>query len=94
MTEYQYITFDQKVTTWIRHLVQVRGVSTREEAIEKVKQSILRDNIFTDPDIFPVDLHELVDCEEPMTVEENGGESTIEILGNKNQPIWNNAEVS
>lgn len=90
--DYQYVTLDEKVTTWLRHLVQVRNVNNYEEAVEKVKDLIIKDELFNHPDIFPVESQELSDCEVPMTIEENNGEATVEILDNKCETIWKNTE--
>lgn len=87
-----YVILDEKVTTWVRHKIQVKHCACYNEAVEKVIQAINSNmGIYcADTDVCPMDSEELCDTEEPMTVSENGGFDTLEILDKNYQVTWDN----
>jgi hypothetical protein len=89
MSDY-YIHVDEKVTTWLRHTVKVENCSSYKEAVEKVIKAIQDDNLYSSDSVEPVDSEELCDTETSMTIEENEGFHTVEILDEEYQPIWDN----
>ncbi len=88
-----YVTLDEKVITWVRNTVQVKNCNSYREAVKKVVDSInSNEGIYcSNSDIYTVDSEELCDTEEPMSVSENEGFPTVEIL-EKHNVIWNNVD--
>lgn len=88
-----FVSLDEKVTTWVRHTIQVNDCKSYKEAVDKVVNSI-KDNFglyCSGKDMFSVGSEELYETEEP--VKENNGFPTIEILGKKaGQVVWNNVD--
>ena len=85
---------DFKVTTWER-------VQIPEEIKEDVLNKIKTGEINSADDIFSEFDHENLSCDvideiptEQMSVEENGGSSTIEVYKDKDTPttLWQNGE--
>lgn len=83
--------FDFKITTWER-------VNVSEEHEQEVLQAIKEGKITSANDIFcflagkedvNIECIKLTDVEEQMTVEENGGCSTIEVIDNGKE-VFNN----
>ncbi len=87
------VTFDQKVTAWVRNTVTVKAES-QKEAIEKVaKAAKFSQYVDIDNDITYEESVELWETEEPMTVETNEGEHTVEILDPRTREvIWDNID--
>lgn len=80
---------DFKITTWER-------VEIPEGMEEQVLKAIKEGKIVSANDIWNEAYHEELDCikldiEEQMTVEENGGASTIEVIENE-KTIYQNGE--
>ena len=84
----------EKVTTWLRHTIGVENVNSKQEAIDKVINCYKsgRDP-WTEDRMCVLDTEEQYDTEETMTVEENGGCSTIEIVDKSGQVVWGNGKV-
>lgn len=83
----------EKVTTWLKHTIQVDNVRSRQEAIDVVIDYYKGENEPPyEDDLYTVTTEELCECEETLTPEENGGHSTIEITDN-NKVVWNNGTV-
>jgi hypothetical protein len=89
-----YVHFDEKVTTWIRNTVAVKGCSSYKEAAEKVIKNIKNDHFeyYTNSDISICDTEEMSDCEEPLSPSENGQMDTIEVLDEDYQVMWDNVD--
>lgn len=91
---------DQKVTVWNRTSFEITA-ETEEEAREIAKQFINRggENEVAETDDERVDFIEtetLYDTEEPMSVEENGNQPTLELYVESVSPdsmIANNANI-
>jgi len=79
--------FDFKITTWER-------VSVEPEHEEQLLRLIKEGTITCADDCFSYDFDvqcvKLSDSDEPMTPEENGGCSTIEIIGNNGENVFTN----
>lgn len=88
------VTFDQKCTTWVRNVVDVVADS-QQEAIDKLAKAALHsDYIDIDDDITYEESVELCENEEPMSIKENNGCSTIEILDPRTKDvIWDNVDM-
>lgn len=88
-----YVTFDQKVTVWVRNVVTVNAKS-QQEAIEKVGKAIEHsDYADVDEDITYEESSELVETEQPMSIKDNAGCATVEILDPKSKEvIWDNVD--
>lgn len=85
------VAVDQKVTVWVRTTYNVNNVSSKEEAIKKVIDSIEDEIDFYDyasDDIIPVSSEDLIETECPMSVSENDGEPTIEVMDD--DTVWDN----
>jgi len=87
------LTIDRKVTVWTREHHTVKA-KTREEAAK-----FLVDGLHADMDTFLLEssnerFEYLSDSETPMTIQENGNASTIEITDFKKPEdgIWNNRD--
>ncbi len=85
------VTFDQKCTVWVRNTVSVEA-NSYQEAVDKVgkaaKKYLWVDSI---PDITYEESNELLETEEPLTIQENSGADTIEILDPRTKDvIWDN----
>ncbi len=91
----EYVTVNEKMTTWVRHIFQVDNVTSKQEAIDKVVEVYKKDYdpAYDDKDIEIVDSIEMCDCEESMSVKENGGYATIEVMNENNKVIWDNGEI-
>ena len=82
----------EKVTTWLRHVIGVEDVNSHQEALNKVIECYKEDiDPWDEDNICILDSEEQYETEESMTVEENGGCSTIEIINKNNQVVWDNA---
>lgn len=83
------IKVDTKVYTWIRNTVEVEADSINE-ALCKVINSIKKNqDLFNNEALTIVSSEELTDTEEQMSVDDNAGCSTIEVMYN-NKVIWDN----
>lgn len=82
--EYQFYV-DQKHTIWYRSYFTVNAMSY-EEATEKVSQMFRDDELPTD------DWDILFDTVEEMTLEDNGGASTIELYTEDGDLVLQNGE--
>ncbi len=88
-----YITVDQKVITWLRETIYVKNVQNEQEAIQKVINSIeLNRDIISNEDVHFVETEELYDLDEPLSPDDNGGCSTIEIIDKQHNIIWDNVD--
>lgn len=83
----EYIIINEKVTTWIRRTIQVSNVNSTEEAINKVIQ-FCKENKYSE-DITVFDSEELPECEEAVSLEDNNGDPTIDIVFN-GDIVWDN----
>lgn len=87
--EKHYVRVNEKVTTWLEHTFQV-AANSEDEAINKIIDCYKRgDDPFCEKEIYIVDSQEMVECETPISIKENDGFSTIEVLKNK-KVIWEN----
>lgn len=88
----EYVSVNEKVTTWIRTTYQVKNVDSQEEALEKIVE-IYKSNkdVLTSKDVEPYGTEELFECEEYMSPEDNSGEATIEIVDASGNIIWDNS---
>lgn len=75
------LSLDQKETRWWRLDYDIEA-ETLEEAIDKIKDGNNDDYFYSE---------EVSDCSEPMSIEENGGEPTCEIL-HDSKTVWNNKD--
>lgn len=84
------ISVDEKVTAWIRRNVKVEA-DDYDEAVLKVIKDI--EKYSTVNEYLEDSMSDyLLDTEEPMTVKENGGYDTIEVLNEQGDMIWNNVD--
>ncbi len=85
------VTFDQKCTVWIRNTISVEADSY-QEAVDKAGKAAKKCLwVDSDPDITYVESTELIETEEPLTIQENNGAATIEILDSRTKDvIWDN----
>lgn len=85
----EYVIVYEKVTTWLRHSVGVENINSRQEALDKVI------NYYKDPrnaeGVSILDTEEIPETEESMTVEENEGFATIEVVDRSGQVLWDNS---
>lgn len=87
-----HVVVDEKVTIWRRNIVEVRDCDTLEEAQKKLIGILKKDDGTWADDI--IDEEILFDTEETMSVEENDGNCTIEVLDeNKYKTIWTNTDM-
>ena len=80
--------FDFKITTWER-------VTVEPEHEEQLLRLIKEGTITSANDVyeyFDANCEQLDDVGEQMTVEENGGSSTIEVLGDNGENVFSNGE--
>ena len=80
---------DFKITTWER--IELPE-SEKEQILDKVKKGEFTSALDISNDIFgehDVECNHMIEVDEQMTVEENGGQSTIEAFEG-NDLIWNN----
>jgi hypothetical protein len=85
------VTFDQKCTIWDRNTVTVVADSL-QEAIDKVAKAAEKHSwVDSDPDITYEESSELYETAEPLSILENAGADTIEILDpSTREVIWDN----
>lgn len=83
-----YIQVDQKVTTWTRSTIKVEA-NSYEDAVKEVIEKCKGNQLSNDLEIF--DSEVLYELETPLTVKENHGNPTMEIM-NGDQVIWNNVD--
>ena len=82
------MNFDFKITTWER-------VTVEPEHEEQLLRLIQEGTITSANDVyeyFDADCEQLDDVGEQMTVEENGGASTIEVVGDNGENVFSNGE--
>lgn len=84
------IKVDTKVYTWIRHTVEVEANSINEALCKVINNIKKNQDLFNNEDLTIVSSEELMDTEEQMSVDNNAGCSTIEVLYN-NKVFWDNA---
>ena len=95
--EKQYY-LDSKVTIWTRSNFSVEGETEEEcnqkmiEYVQKNGNQIINESYEGENGITFYDNEVLYDTEEFIPVEENGEQSTIEIIdvSNRSNPIWKN----
>jgi len=79
--------FDFKITSWERITVDS---DKEEEVLKGIKEGKITDS----NDIFNMDLNAetetILEVQEQMSVSENGGQSTIEVLDSKGETIFTN----
>lgn len=87
-----YINYDQKVTAWVRNTIRVDNVNSEKEALDKATQAAKKYySVDDEEDIWYEDAVELCETEQPMSIEDNNGEPTIEFLDpNTKEVIWDN----
>ena len=81
--------FDFKVTTWERVSV---APEHEEQLLRLIKEGTITSasGVF---EYFDADCNKLDDCDEQMAVDENGGSSTIEVVGDNGEHVyWNGDE--
>jgi hypothetical protein len=82
------MTIDFKITTWERCIVS-------DEDAEEILELIRNGKIISSADLFNYcepDFEQMIEVEEPMVPEENGGNATIEVCEDKNMSlIWDNS---
>lgn len=79
---------DYKATIWFR--ISVTG--REEQVLEAIKSGKSINELYVDFDAVLGNLNPLLDTEEIITPEENGGSSTIEVLDDKRNVIYQNGE--
>ena len=86
--------FDFKVTSWQR-------ITVSQEQEEKVLDAIKRGEINTASDVYNfladegdmnVNSETLLETETEMTLEDNGGFSTIEVIGDEGESLFKNGK--
>lgn len=88
-----YVTVYEKATIWVKHTIQVDNVISKEEAINKVIECYKQNgDPFNEKDMYVIDTIEQTETEEFMTVEENDGYATIEVMDG-NDIIWDNGKI-
>jgi len=83
--------FDFKITAWER-------VNVNEEDEGKVLQAIKDGKIKSSNDVYEflgyqtkgIDCHKIDDTEEQMTLERNNGYTTIDVIDDEGDSIWQN----
>jgi hypothetical protein len=79
---------DTKITTWMRTDFEIEANS-----LEEAKQKAIEFHLSEETGGIPWEQN--LDCQEILSVEENGGQSTEELfLTNTGEEIWNNSENS
>ena len=91
MKEYNFYQ-DVKVTCWVRQkfTIEAESESEAKKIAEKYKSEDISES--DDSDLI-LDTEWLVGTCEPLSVEENGGCSTIELYNSKKELIGQNAEI-
>lgn len=84
------ISVDEKVTAWIRRNVEVEANDYDEAVLKVIKDIEQHDAV--DEYLEDSMSDYLLDTEKPMTVEENEGYDTIEVLNKQGDIIWNNVD--
>ena len=84
--------FDFKVTSWQR-------ITVPQEQEEKVLDAIKRGDINTASDVYNfladegnVSIENLLETETEITLEDNGGFSTIEVIGDEGESLFKNGK--
>jgi len=84
--------FDFKITTWER-------VTVSKENEEKVLEALKSNKISSADDVYNlleedgnIDCNVLFECNELMTLEENGGRSTIEVIDDLGETVFKNGK--
>ena len=76
---------DTKITTWMRTDFEIEAKS-----LEEAKQKAIEFHLNMETTELPWE--ENMDTQEPMSVEENGGESTEELYDEEGNIIWDNTK--
>lgn len=76
---------DYKVTSWIRMKIDTSQI---EEAEELIKEGVTP--LYLDIILNPTDINNLFEVEEYLPVEENGGQSTIELYHDNGDLVYSN----
>ena len=84
--------FDFKITTWER--VTVRG-ENEQEVLQAIKNGEIESandiyDFLADKGVMNVDCEKLTQVDEQMSVEDNDGASTIEVLDSAGKTIFSN----
>lgn len=88
----EYVETYEKVTMWIKTTLGVNNVASKQEAIKKIIHCYeqKKDPIY-EKDIEVVNVEDMYELTEPLSVEENGG-ATIEVMDN-HTVVWDNGKV-
>lgn len=78
-----------KVTGWVR--MKFNSEVTKEEIIKRLEAGDLPLDIGLNED---VEYESITETEDYVTLEENDGEATIEIMDNVNKCVWDNSYES
>jgi hypothetical protein len=76
---------DTKITTWMRTDFEIEANS-----LEEAKQKAIE--FHNESNTSSIAWEENMDTQEPMSVEENGGEPTEELFDENGNCIWDNSE--
>ena len=76
---------DYKVTSWIRMEIDTSQI---EEAKELIKEGVTPSDL--DIILNPTDINNLFEVEEYLPLEENGGQSTIELYHDNGNLVYSN----
>ncbi len=76
------LNYDEKITVWVRRKYSIKA-ETLEQAIDDINAEAV-DNW---------DAETIHETEEYMSVKENGGQPTAEILNDDGETIWDNVNL-
>jgi hypothetical protein len=76
---------DTKITTWMRTDFEIEANSLEEAKLKAIE-------FHNESNTSSIAWEENMDTQEPMSVEENGGEPTEELFDENGNCIWDNSE--
>jgi hypothetical protein len=76
---------DTKITTWMRTDFEIEANSLEEAKLKAIE-------FHDESNTSSIAWEENMDTQEPMSVEENGGEPTEELFDEEGNCIWNNTK--
>jgi hypothetical protein len=76
---------DTKITTWMRTDFEIEAKSLEEAKLKAIE-------FHNESNTSSIAWEENMDTQEPMSVEENGGEPTEELFDENGNCIWDNSE--